>query len=242
MNNFSRIIFLMTLALAIAACTGSAPQTNFEEAPSNVQAASGTQVPGENFQREMPQVLQLALGTFKLESTAYAIDAEQAAALLPLWKAARSLSQSETAATEEVNAIVKQIQETMTGEQIQAIQGMKLTMRDMGDIAEELGLEFAGEGGFGNIDPELRATMQAARESGQAPPDGFGGGVPGAGPGGGPGGGFGGGVPGGGPGGEGLSPEARQTAIAERGGFPGATLGLNTALLDALIEFLESKL
>ena len=65
--------------------------------------------------------------------------------------------------------------------------------------------------------------MQAARESGQGPPEGME-------------------FPGGRPGGEvGLSQEVRQTAMAERGGIAGANLGLNSALLDAVIEFLESK-
>jgi len=70
------------------------------------------------------------------------------------------------------------------------------------------------------------------RESGGLPRGGFGGDFPG----GGPGGGF------GGEGGQ-LSPEARETAIAERGGFAraGANLGLNPVLVDAIINFLQAK-
>jgi len=170
------------------------------------------------------------MGAFQLENTDYPIDAEQAAALLPLWKATRSLSQSETAATQEVEAILGQIEDTMTPEQLNAIQAMGLTFEDMNALYEELGLEtgFAGRFG-GQITDEMRATMEAARASGEAPPGGGGGGIPGAGGGGG-GGGFG-----------GLSPEARETAIAERGGVRGANLGVNPALLDAIIEFLENK-
>ena len=158
--------------------------------------------------------------------------------LLPLWKAARSLSQSETAATEELQAVIKQIEDTMTAEQLAALADTSLSFEDMGAIAEEFGLEFGG-GQFGDISPEMQATMQAARESGQFPPDGFGGAGPGFG-GAGPGGGAGpdGGL---GPGG-GLSPEQRQTAIAERGGFRRANLGIPAPLLDAVIEFLEAKL
>jgi len=63
-----------------------------------------------------------------------------------------------------------------------------------------------------------------------------GGGFPGGGPGRGPGSG-----PGSGPGGEGLSPEMRETAMAERGGFQRVNLGLPGPMLDAIIEFLEGK-
>jgi hypothetical protein len=154
---------------------------------------------------------------------------------LPLWKATRSLSQSETAATEEIEALINQIEGTMTGDQLATIEAMELTMQDFSDIAESLGLEIDAGGRFGEMTPEMQATREAMRESGQMPEGGFGGG-----PGGGMGRGFGGGA--GGEAGDEFNPEAMQTAIAERGGAPrGANLGLNSVLLDAIIEFLEGK-
>jgi hypothetical protein len=190
-----------------------------------------TPVPGTG---DEPQAMQLALGTFRLEATDYPVGAEQAAALLPLWKAARSLSQSETVATEELQAVIDQIGDTMTAEQLAALASMSTDSADMNVLAEQYGFEFGfGSGQVGDLSLEMQATMQAARESGQPPPGGFGGG-------GGPG--FGGG-PGGGSGlGEGLSPEQRQTAVAERGGLRRAGLGVPSSLLDAVIEFLEAKL
>jgi hypothetical protein len=185
---------------------------------------------------ETPLATLLILGTFTLENTEFAIDSEQAAKLLPLWKALRSLNESETVASEELQAVINQIQDTMTAEQIAAIETMDLTMQDLGAIAEELGLELDNFGGrLGELSPEMQATREAVRESGQFPGGGQGagpgGGIPGGGPGGGQG--FGGGE---------LSPEARQTAIAERGGLRGAQLGVNPFILEALIEFLETKL
>jgi hypothetical protein len=185
---------------------------------------------------ETPLAMMLILGTFKLEKTDFAIDSAQAAGLLPLWKALRSLSESETVASEELQAVINQIQDTMTAEQIAAIETMDLTMQDLGAIAEELGLELDSFGGrFAELSPEMQATREAARESGQFPGGGQGtgpgGGIPGSGPGGGQG--FAGGE---------LSPEARQTAIAERGGVRGAQLGVNPFLLETVIEFLEAKL
>lgn len=238
------LVLILTACNSTEANTGDTAQT----AQSGGADASGEVVidqepnievtPNANRQRETPQAMQLMLGTFYLEATDHPIDAEQAAMLLPLWKAARSLSQSDTVAAEELQAVVDQIEETMTPEQLDLIKNKQLSFEDMNSIAEELGLEL-GFGGFDDISPEMRETAQAARESGQAPPGGFGG----------PGGGFFGGNPpggGAGPGGGGefggLSPEQRQTAIAERGGFRQSGLGIPLPMLETVIEFLESKI
>lgn len=238
------LIGIMILALAASACSGipdgqselpsgedaqgSGEQPQGDEIP--IQPA-GTQSPQSGVvDREMPLAMTLALGTLKLEQTEYPVDSTQAGELLTLWKAARTLSESETTAAEEIQAIIKQIEETMTPQQTQSIEDMQLSFEDTRQIYDDLGIEFGG-GGFGNLDPEIQATIEAARESGQSPPGGFGGGFPGSGPGG-PGGGFGGGE---------FSPEARQTAIAERGGFQRAGLGIPRPLLDALIDYLETK-
>lgn len=213
--------------VALAAVEPEVIETTQDEKMSNL--GQTTEDPDTSMSADVPKVsqaMQLALGTFKLDETSYPIDANQAAGLLPLWKAARTLSASETTATQEIEAVLKQIQNTLTPEQLGAILAMDLTMQDMDTIADELGLDLVGiGGGLGNMSPEMQATMQAARESAQGPPEGMA--FPGA---------------GGRPGGEtGLSPDARQTAMAERGVSRGATMGLNPALLDAIIEFLEAK-
>ena len=94
---------------------------------------------------------------------------------------------------------------------------------DFGNFAER----------FGELSPEMQATMEAVRESGQFLGRGSGGGqFPGGRPGGGE------GLSGGGE----ISPEARETAMAERGDFRGAQSGLNPMLLEAVIEFLQGKI
>ncbi|MBC8332166.1 MAG: hypothetical protein H8E28_09320 [Anaerolineae bacterium] len=209
---------LLTLALILIACGGSASEA---ESASTTQLSSA----GED---DLSVEMQLALGTVKLDEGENAIDAAQAAELLPLWKALLSFSGSEITAPEEIEAVISQIEATMTTPQIEAIAAMQLSRDDFASVYEMLGLEIAVGGG--DITPEMQATMQAARESGEGPPEGFGGGQ-----------GMGGG-PGGGGGGEtALDPAARETAIAERGGTRGAGVGINTTLLDAIIEFLEAK-
>lgn len=92
----------------------------------------------------LPATTQLIIGTLKLEGTAQAVTAEQAAELLPLWQTMQALSDSDTAADQEKEALIAQIQETMTAEQRQAITAMNLTGEDMMSILQERGMAMGG--------------------------------------------------------------------------------------------------
>ena len=214
-------LLLIVLFFALSACKGSPSKATTEN-------ISGDGTPNGGPQFTMPTEMKIIIGTVKLDETEFAVDAEQASELLPLWKALRSLSEDDTTAQAEIEALITQISETMTPEQTSAIDDMNLTMQDMGSVMETLGIE-GNFGGPGQISEEMRATMEAARESGD-----FQGGGPGGGQG--PGGGF------GGFGGAEMDPEARATAIAERGGMRGTGFGINTTLLNGIIEFLEAKM
>lgn len=236
-----KIIFSMVLLLilTLSACGGLSKVDSARNGGSETAAALDT-----NYNNALPVPAQLVLGTFKLDETGYAIDAEMAADLLPLWKAARSLSSIETVAVEEMEAVFDQIQETMTPEQIESIASMQLTREDMVDVSREMGMGFGpwrgGSGGFENMTPEQQATVQAAMESGQGSQrGGFPGGSGFFGPGGGGSGGGGGSQFGGG-GFPNLTPDERSTQIAERGGLR-VGAGFNSALFDAVIEFLQGK-
>ena len=65
---------------------------------------------------------------------------KEATDLLPLWQVYSSLITSETAAQEEKDALAQQIQETMTSDQINNINSMNLTQRDIFSSMQELGL------------------------------------------------------------------------------------------------------
>jgi hypothetical protein len=231
-------LILILLVFVLAACDSTTieqanPITSSDAADSNDVGSSNTRNSSQDGEFSLPGGTKMMLGTVLLEETNYAVDAEQAAQLLPLWKALRSFGESETTAQAEIDAVISQIEETMNDEQINAIDYMELTMQDMGTVAELLGVEMGGFGGnVGEITPEMQATREAMRESGQSPGGGPGGGM-GLGGGQGPGGGF---------GGEEMDPNARATAIAERGGTRGARTGINAFLLDAVIEFLETKM
>jgi hypothetical protein len=222
MKKTYRILLSNTLVLILAACSGNPSESN-----TTVQNSDSA-----DREFEIPIEMQLMLGTVKLDETEQAIDSQQAAELLPLWRALSSLASSDTAAQAEVDAVISSIQDGMTAEQIEAIEAMGLTMQDFGDIVDTLGIETGFGARFGEMTPEMQATIEAARESGEGRPGGFGGGQ-GFGGSQGPGGGFGGDT--------GITPEMRETAIAARGGSFGRGFGINVALLDGIIVFLEAK-
>ena len=179
----------------------------------------------------LPTVMQMLVGTFKLEGTDQAVDAEQAAKLLPLWKAYNSLSSSDSVAQKEVTALVKQIENTMTSKQRQAITEMKLSFQDVSTVAQAQGIEMA----MGGPGQRGAGGAQGAMPEGGMPPEAMGGGMPGGG-GGMPGGG--GGMPpgGGGPGGFGGERSSSESSSVTNFGPQGTT-----ALIEALIKLLETK-
>ena len=105
---------------------------------------------------------QLALGTIQLEETENSVTPEQATALLPLWQAL----QGGVTAQAEVDAVLKQIEGTMTPEQLEAIAAKQLTQDDL------RGLGISPGGGSGQeLSPDERATRQAERGGGEMPPE-----------------------------------------------------------------------
>ena len=233
MKKLTLLLLLLLVALALAGCSAiqsSGLSDNEALSGAGAQVASGTLIPGEDgFQ--MPAVMKLALGMVRLDESSYPISAQQAQAQLPLWKAYRSLNNSDTAAAAELEGLIKQIQGTLNAEQVDAIDDMNLSMGDMPAVAEILGIE-AGFGGPGQMDDEQRSAFRATAEAGGQMGPGGGGGFP-----------LDGGAPGGGPPGGmegGFDPQARQTALAS-GAVSGRGIGLNTEFLNALIKFLEAK-
>jgi hypothetical protein len=214
---------LLLLVVALTACGGSGADTTAEESD------LAPTMPAGFADRALPETLQLQIGTIRLEETPNAMTPEQAQELLRLWQMIRALQQSGTASQVETEATINQIEAAMTPEQTAAIEDMNLTMADMRDTMQELGIidedEFArrreqgDEEGPGGMRPP---GGEMPGPGGMRPP----GGMPGEG--------------GMGPQGnmQNLSPEELATRQAERmnSGFFGGT-----ALLDALIELLEAR-
>lgn len=202
------VIILILLAMALTACgTSNNAAPNF----------------GGNATGEVPAVTKLIVGTLKLEETENSVTPEQASNLLPLWQVYQSLTESDTAAQEEIDALAEQIADTMTAEQSQAITDMQITQQDMFGIMQTQGAAMGGgasQAGTGN-----QSNTGGGNNFG--PPDG--GGMPG------------GGMPGGGPGGtsgQGLSTAQTTDAQATSGTRPSGT---PTALIEAVIQYLKDK-
>ena len=111
-------------------------------------ASNGTQQAASTQQGEsLPIQEQVLIGTFKLEGTPQAVTAQQAAQLLPLWQVYKDLSSSDTAAQEEIDGLIQQIQDTMTPEQMQAIAAMNITRQDIFTVMQDQGITQArGQG------------------------------------------------------------------------------------------------
>jgi hypothetical protein len=227
---------------------------------SNKQAATIGNVnspgAGANGQAELPLPVRLAIGTLKLEGTDQAVTSEQAAELLPLWKATNSLSDADNMTPQELEGLYKQIQRAMTPEQMQAIQSMDLSGSNIREIAKELGLDLpqgasagapadAPAGAPGELSQEQQATLEASRQSssqqsrsqqnssrqsGQMPQGAFGGGPPQGGFPGGEG-----GFPGGGFQNPSRNSGDQTTSQEPRGGF-------GAAIYQAVIDLLEKKI
>ncbi len=180
----------------------------------------------------------LLVGTFKLEGTDLAVSSAQASQLLPLWQTLKALSSSNTAADEEINALVDQIKGIMTTQQMAKITAMKLTQQDVMSLMSQTGVS---PNGANATTTPMALNGFAGGSNAQGGAGGAGGGAGGP-PAGGP---QGGGAPGGG--------------VPSGGGDPGITGGNGGAsttpqavrqmpnqvpapLLNALIELLQKKI
>lgn len=221
------VLPLLLISILFLSACGSANRG----APSNNQSNPN--------QQTLPLSEKLAIGTLKLEGTPNAVTAKQASDLLPLWQVYSSLIISDTAAQQEKDALAQQIQETMSPPQIQAIDSLNLTQREIFTSMQQLGISASSE---------VNANGTPAPNGGGFPGGGgpfvFGGGGDGGNfagganrNGGGGGGGF------GGNGGTQLNPNQIATLQARRSANGGSfnNTRLLTPLVQAVIKLLESK-
>lgn len=199
------IMIFVLIAFILSAC--STAQTNTPDTQNT---------PGNG---ELPEVTKLVLGTLQLKDTENAVTPEQAKELLPLWQVYLSLADSDTAAQEEIDALVEQIGEMMTPEQTQAIYALQLSQEDMFKLMQESGIGMSNR-------PQVSESSQGGTSGGFGPPDG--GGAPPDG-----------GMPGGGmpSGAQSLSEGQIATAQAARGA--GGFGGVPTTLIEAVIAYLQ---
>ena len=162
MKKWMFIPIIISLLAVLAAC-GSTPSANAAKSTSTTLSLEG----------------DLLVGTFKLENTSLAITSAQASTLLPLWETLQSLASSNTAASQEVDAVVSQIQSSMSSQQISSITAMKLTRQDLAATAIDTGTAATTAGSASTVKTSA-AQLPAGAAAGGNPPCDVGGGMPGA--------------------------------------------------------------
>ncbi len=221
---------LMICTLLLGACSSTKANTNAAASANGTPAAAN---PNDN--QELSVATKLALGTLKLEGTDQAVTADQANTLLTLWQAYQALTNSDTTAQVELDAVVEQIQASMTSEQTKAIDDLQLTRQSMGEIMQSAGIEFgpgsraqrtpaAGQSSSGN---NRQGNGEGGRQffgggpgDGGMPPDG-------------------GGVMGGGPQGANGAQITPNATLQAR--FRAQASRVNPMILQGLIKMLETK-
>ncbi len=118
------IMAIVMILVSLTACGSSTTEENASEVDLTI-ADTGT---------------QFILGTLLLDGTENEVTIEQAASLLPLWQLYSTISTSDTAAQEEIDALVTQIQNTMTSAQITAIGKIDLAGQNAMQLMNESGL------------------------------------------------------------------------------------------------------
>jgi len=138
------IIALAVIGAMLTGCGGEASSSTTSESGSVPVATAGaytSTVLATGYENALSANSQLALGTLRLEGTGNAVTPAQAKTLLPLWQVIQNgVLQSDA----EMNAVLKQIEGTMTAEQLAAIAAMQLTTEDVMAYAQESGLQSPG--------------------------------------------------------------------------------------------------
>ncbi|EKD88961.1 MAG: hypothetical protein ACD_34C00253G0006 [uncultured bacterium] len=121
-----------------------------------------------SYENALSSRLMLALGTLKLAETENPVSLDQAPQLLLLWQALQNMTNNGTSPEEEVNAVLAQIEATLSSNQINLINSMKLSQTDIQTWATANGVTVGtgsgsgtGQGTGQGLSPEARATKQA---------------------------------------------------------------------------------
>ena len=183
MKRINYIILVLIIASMLTAC-GSAeqktesvntvePTANALNAPAITISTNPAEVSEKitiNYEYEgaLSTRLLLAFGSLKLAETENPITVEQAPQMLMLWQALANLTQSGTSAEAEVNALMSQIEQLFTSEQVSSINAMALTQVDLQTWAQSNGITIGtgtgtgqGMGQGSGLSPEAKATKQA---------------------------------------------------------------------------------
>ena len=208
MKKWMAVSIVISLVLALTAC-GSTQNSNAAASGSTALSLEG----------------QLLVGTFKLESSNLVVSSDQAAQLLPLWETLQSLASSGTAASQEIDAVVSQIESTMSPQQISSITAMKLTQQDLAAAAAGTGASSTTSSTASTASASLAQLQAGAGAPGAGnPPTDMGGSMPAS------------------TGAQSTGQTQTGTAQAVTSQSTGTTNQVSPALINALVELLKKKI
>jgi len=199
-------------AIAEAVTTMRAATVPTDQPSTETSAISATL--NSDYENAAPILQQIIIGIYQLENTDQAVTTTQAQEFLTLLTSLKDISACDTATQEQVDALVEQATSVLTPEQIQAIAAMQITQGTTMTVMQALGLNMGGPG----------------QENGNAPGDGMGqppqSGTP----------------PASDPGQGGQPPTDGQMGTPPTDGAQRNTGFISPELLDAMIEFLQTKI
>ena len=187
MKKLRYFVLILMIASILTACGSKEQKTASEihaetgaddlNAPAISRSANPTEVSQNNtfnyeYEGALSNRLLLAFGSLKLAESDNPITVEQAPQMLILWQAFDNLTRSGTSAEAEVEALISQIEQSFTSEQVLAINDMALTQVDLQTWAQENGITLGSGTGTGTgtgqgmgqgsgMTAEQKATKQA---------------------------------------------------------------------------------
>lgn len=167
------LVVILLLVGTLVACSAAQSTTSGVAANRPSGSGSASQTKGTSTASELPLESKVGIGILQLEGTDQAVDEAKAKELLPLFKALKTLSTNNNTAVDEITALNKQIKNTMTADQLTAIEKMSLTTAEIRTLMEKNGLLSANsasssgsnsssQGGFGGPGGPPDAAMMAA--------------------------------------------------------------------------------
>lgn len=135
-------LLIVVLALVLPVLSACGLQAAADAADQDMGATSYSGALDLAYEGALDATSQLALGTLQLEGTALAVTEDQASDLLTLWQV---LTSGELQGDGETNAVLKQIEAAMSGEQVSAIAGLRLTQEEAQAWLEESESAQAGD-------------------------------------------------------------------------------------------------
>ena len=125
------------------------------------QAGSSTSALNTDYTDAVSVVEQLLTGTFMLADTNLSLTGEQKTQLITLWTSLKGATQN-SATQEQTDAILQQIESTLTAEQVKAIADFKITRQSMMSVLQDKGVTMGGPQGNGNgTPPQMDGTPRA---------------------------------------------------------------------------------